>query len=80
MLHLQLDGILAIVHLLVVLGLFDRKDAFLRIWLLRVDREDHIVGNQGLFRLLAGLIEDTEIVPDLPEFVLQSRGLSNILK
>ena len=80
MLHLKLDRILAIIHLFVILRLFDSEDAFLRIWLLRVDGEDHIVGNQGFFRLLAGLIEDTKIIPDLPEFVLQSRRLSNVLK
>ena len=57
-LHLKLDRVLAVVHLLVVLGLLDCEDALLGIWLLWVDGEDHVVGDQSLFRLLACLVQD----------------------
>ena len=69
-LHLQLDWVLAVVHLLVILGLLDRQDALLGVRLLGVDRKHHVVGNQCLLRLLARLVEDAQVVPDLPQFVL----------
>ena len=79
-LHLELDRVLAIVHLFVVPGLVDCQDALLSIHLFWVDREDHVVSDQGLFGLLAGLIKDTQVVPHFPELVLEGRCLSDVLE
>jgi len=79
-LHLELHWVLTIVHLLVVLRLLDSQDSLLSIWLFRVDREDHIVGDQSFFGLFASLVEDSKVVPDFPKLVLQSGGLGDVLK
>lgn len=68
-LHLQLHRILLIIHFFVILMLLYGKDAFLSIWLLGVNRENHIVGNECLLWLSAGLVQDAKIVPNFPKLV-----------
>ena len=80
MLHLQLYRVLAIVHLFVVFGLLDGQDSLLSIWLLRVDTQDHVVGNQSFLRLLASLVQYSKVIPDLPKLVLQGGCLCNVLE
>ena len=79
-LHLQLNWVLTIVHLLAILGLLDRIDTLLGIGLLGVNGEHHIVRDKGLLRLLASLIQNTEIVPHFPQFMFQSGRLRDVLK
>jgi hypothetical protein len=57
-LHLELDRVLAVVHLLVILVHLNHQDALLGVWLLRIDRKDHIIGYEGFFRLLTGFVKD----------------------
>lgn len=55
-LHLQLDRVLVVVHILVVFVLLNGKDALLSVGLFGINREDHVVGNECLLWLLASLI------------------------
>ena len=79
-LHLELDRVLTVVHLLMVLVHLNHQDALLSIWLLSIDRKNHIISNESFLWLLARLIEDAQVVPDFPKFVLQGSCLSDVLK
>lgn len=65
-LHLQLNWVLIVIHVLMILVLLDGKDAFLSVRLLRVNRKYHVVSDQGFLWLLARLIQNAQVVPDFP--------------
>ena len=42
--------------------------------------EDSLVGDESFFRLFTSLIEDTQVIPNLVEFRLESSGLDDVVE
>ena len=67
-------------HLLTVAGTLDGFDSLGRIFVAGTEVLDLLVSDQGLFWLLAFLIEDTEVVPDLALEGVEGSSFDDIFK
>jgi hypothetical protein len=67
-------------HALLVHGALDDHDTILSVLLTLLDLQDSLVSNESFFRLLASLIQDTQVVPDFIKLRLEGSSLDDVVE
>jgi hypothetical protein len=58
----------------------DNHNSVLSVLLALLYLEDSLVGDESFFRLFTSLIEDTQVIPNLVEFRLESSCLDDVVE
>lgn len=79
-LHLQLAPLLLILDFLLIVAAQNRADSLCGILIFDVNRVNLIVHDDGLFWLIASLIQNAQIVPNFPLTWFEGRRTVQVVK